>query len=237
MGSGSQRFCLLTVGRAGSTSLMTRLEQFPDIAVPNKNLACFNNELLHPDHALKYAKRYSEMCGCPIRNGDELIDCFYAHNAGSAFAGFKSMPNRHGDLKAFTGRADIRFITLTRQDIASTVASFLMAASTGIWRRQGGPHPLKWRFQTARDARSALQNLEYVRLSESQLRLIPNAIRLTYEELCAPGFCSAELEDYFGRPIRLENPKPPTFAGEYLENWEEFRDFIEAAGRGVPGNS
>ena len=230
MGNTPQRFCLLTVGRAGSTSLMTRLEQFPDIAVPNKNLRCTSNELVHPGRVAKYMKRYSEMCGRPIGSQDELIDSFYAFNEGFAFAGFKSMPNRHADLQAFTDRKDIRFITLTRNDITSTVASFLIAASTGTFKREGEPHLLKWRFNPSTDAPRALQTLGYVQRSHSQLRLIPNAIRLTYEDLCAPGFRSAALDAYFGRPISLEHPKPPTFAGDYLENWEEFKAFIEEAG-------
>ena len=51
----ARRFCVPTVGRAGSTSLMDRLERYPDIAVPNKNIAI----------------------SCPqSKTPEQLIDCF-----------------------------------------------------------------------------------------------------------------------------------------------------------------
>lgn len=231
MSDQTKKFCVLTVGRAGSTSLMNVLECFPDIAVPNKNIPCVDNELVHPKRVQEHLKRYSALCGAPITSPDQLIDCFFAHNAAFAYAGFKTMPNRHKNLAAFVARPDIRFITLKRQDIASTVASFLLAMKTDSWRRFGEPPQTTWKFVAAQDGPPARNNLTYILHSLAQLSRVPNAIRLTYEELCDPHFHSPALDDFFGRPIKLDDPKPPTSASTYVENWDEFRAFIDEASR------
>ena len=230
-----QRFCVLTVGRAGSTSLMNRLASFPDVAVPGRNLTCVDQELLHPKRVREYMAGYSRLCGTLITRPRELIDRFFELNSGAAYAGFKSMPDRHPDLEEFVARPDIRFITLTRRDIASTVASFLTAQSTDSWRRFGEPQQAHWRFESSRDSDRVLANLGYIQQSEEQLRRIPRAIRLSYEELCDPGFCCPPMDDLFGRPVRLEDPKPPTSAASYVDNWEEFRDFVEREYRRLSG--
>ncbi len=226
MGDETKRFCVLTVGRAGSTSLMNVLEKFPDVAVPNKNIPCVDNELFHPKRVQAHMQRYAELCGTPITGQRQLIDCFFAHNAGMAYAGFKTMPNRHKNFGAFTARKDIRFITLTRRDIPSTVASFLLAMKTDSWRRFGEPQPVTWKFVAAQDGRQALSNLAYVHESLDKVSRVPNAIHLAYEDLCDPAYRCAALDDFFGRPIRIENPKPPTSGSAYVENWDEFCAFI-----------
>ena len=228
-----KKFCVLTVGRAGSTSLMTVLEKSPDIAVPNKNISCVDNELVHPKNVQEYAKKYSELCGKPIATPDELIDGFFAHNASAAYAGFKTMPNRHKNLRAFAARTDIQFITLVRQDVASTVASFLLAMKTDSWRRSGEPQQARWKFDVQQDGPAARSNLAYVLGSLAQLGQVPNAIRLTYEDLCDPKFHSPALDGFFGRPVKLDNPRPPTSASEYVENWEEFKAFMKEAYRNL----
>ncbi len=37
-----RKFCVLTVGRAGSTALLGRLARYPDIALPGKNIECID---------------------------------------------------------------------------------------------------------------------------------------------------------------------------------------------------
>ena len=86
---------MLTVGRAGSTSLMDALEKFPDIALPNKNIPCPDNELFHPLRVQAYMRQYAALCGTPIARPRELMECFFARNDAMAYAGFKTMPNRH----------------------------------------------------------------------------------------------------------------------------------------------
>ncbi|MGZ8246317.1 hypothetical protein [Methylomagnum sp.] len=34
------------------------------------------------------------------------------------------------------------------------------------------------------------------------------------------------MDDFFARPIRLENPKPPLHGSEYVANWPEFHEFL-----------
>lgn len=224
-----QRFCVLTVGRAGSTSLMYYLEKFEDIGVPSKNIPCPDNELVHHQRLAEHLKQYSVLCGRPLTNQSALIEAFFDCNEHFPFAGFKTMPNRHSDLAAFTAREDIQFITLTRSDIASTAASFLVAMETGSWRRSGEPQPKKWLFKRARHEGPLLENLAYIHRSHVALSGIPRAIALTYEQLCSPDFSNPALDQFFGRKIKMENPKKPTSGRSYVKNWDEFKIFIEGS--------
>jgi hypothetical protein len=106
------------------------------------------------------------------------------------------------------------------------VASFLTAMKTDSWRRSGGPQDASWKFVAAQDGRPARGNLAYVEASNAKLDAVPNAIRLAYEDLCDPTYGSHELDDFFGRPVRIENPKPATSGAAYVENWEEFCAFL-----------
>lgn len=225
----AHRFCVLTVGRSGSTSLMNFLGSSPDIALPSGDIDCVDNELLHPERAAQYAQEYAKLCKLPVRTPDELIECFYRHHAGSKYVGFKSMPNRHQDFHAFSLRSDIQFITLVREDVASTVASFQVAMKTGSWRRFGEPQPARWVFEPVRDGQRVLGNLGYVLRSNAALRQIPKAIALTYETLCDPAFNNEALNRYFARQISIDNPRPPTHGGSYVENWDEFCNFLGEA--------
>jgi hypothetical protein len=221
-----KRFCVLTVGRTGSTSLMNALGKFSDIVVPRKNMPRIGDELFHPKKLHARMKRYAELCGVPIVSAHRLMECFFAYNAGTGYAGFKTMPNWHMNFDAFVARDDIQFITLTRRDVPSTVASFLMAIRTNAWQRFGEPQPVTWTFVASRDGKRVLGNLAYVRQSLTRLSRVPNAIALAYEDLCNAAYRNEALDDFFGRPIRIENPKPPTSGRAYVENWDEFCAFI-----------
>lgn len=216
----------MTVGRCGSTALMRVLQACPDIATPDKNLACIDNELLHPERVRRYAQEYAALTQTEITTPGQLMRAFYRHNGGFAYAGFKSMPNRHRHFQHFVAAPDIRFITLIRRDIHSTVASFLVAMLTGGWRRDGGAQSVRWTFDPEQHGSMAASNLQYVLNSIRQIERIPNRIALVYEDLCREDFHSPELDDYFARPIRLENPKPPLHGGEYVANWPEFHEFL-----------
>lgn len=211
----------MTMGRSGSTSLMKALTRHSDIAGPSKNVASDDEELLRPAAAWRYAQEYSALCGRLIATPNELIESFFALNRGCAYAGFKSMPQRHDDYAQFIARDDIQFITLDREDLPSTVASFLLAERTGAWRRAGEAPPARWTFRSEDRLRVA-QLVEYVLLVRQRLAEIPRAIHLTYEQLCDPQFSHAPLDGFFDRPIRLPDPRPATHASTYTENWEEF---------------
>lgn len=232
---GLQKFCVLTVGRAGSTALMNRLARESDIALPGKNIDCIDQELAHPARVQAHAAAFARLCGVPISTVEQLIDCFFAANAGSAYAGFKTMPNRHHDYDRFVRRSDIRFITLSRRDVASTVASFVVAMATDSWRRNGGAQTARWTFDPKRDGAAVAGNLRYVLNSMAQLETVPAAIALAYEDLCDPKFASSSLDAFFGRPIRLDDPKPPTSGRSYVANWAEFCAFVEEVRKVAPG--
>lgn len=227
-----QRFCVLTVGRAGSTWLMQTLAGFPEVAVPDKLEPCPDNELLHPQRLAGGLAAYSRRLGRPLTGTDELIEGFWAATQEWAYAGFKSMPERHPDFRRFAGREDIRFITLHRRDSLAAAASFVAAKLTGSWERRGGPYPERWTYDPARHRPVLAATLHYVAQANAALASVPNAIRLSYEELCEPGFASAELDGLFGRPVRLAHARPPTPASASLANWEVFAADARVLGGG-----
>lgn len=216
----------MTTGRSGSTALMDCLEAFDDIAVPNKNVDCRDNELLLWRNVLSYVSQYTLLRQQPIADKAGLIEAFWAHNAAVSYAGFKAMPDHFDDFAAFCARHDVRFIVLIRRDIPATVASFMLALERQTWRRQGGQPEERWTF-TRQNAGPTANNIRYLFDSHRALSQVPGAIRLSYEEFCEPGFCNAELEDFFGRRIALEEPRRPTDASGYVTNWDPFRRFVE----------
>lgn len=220
-----KKFILMTTGRAGSTAIMDVLEKHDDIAVPNKQIDCRDNELLNPTTIERIAEFYRRATGATIDSDLTLIDAFFTGNARAAYAGFKSMPNRHRNLQALTETPDIQFITLHRQDLAATVASFIVAIDHGTWRRDGGTQTHRFAFGPEFEKR-ALGHLSYLLASLKVIERIPNAIRLTYEEICSPTFSSQALDAFFGREIKLDTPQPPTDAAHYVDNWHRFSEFI-----------
>lgn len=219
-------FMVSTTGRAGSTALMDKFASYPDIGVPNKQVDCRDNELLHLRFIERYKDYYQEYLDQPIRSEIGLISAFYRANQGGAYAGFKSMVNRHPYLEALTGSREIQIITLRRADPAATVASFIVATRAGTWRRDGGPQQHRLVFDT-RLRQQALAHLEYISQSIRVMSELPGAIRLVYEDLCRPDFVNKELNEYFGPEIQLERPKTPIQPADYVDNWLEFKTFIE----------
>jgi hypothetical protein len=231
----AKKFCVLTEGRSGSTSLLQALARFDDVAVPGKNVASHDDELLNPQHLARYRREYARLCGRDIADAGALVDAFYALNACSAYAGFKSMPVRDRHFAALVARADVQFIALTRRDTLSAAASFAVAHFTGSWRRRGEPYAARWRFEPARHGRWVRGNVAYVRLTHARIAQVPSAIRLSYEELCDGG--TRALDEWFGRAVRLHDAKPPTSGAAVVENWDEFRAFAEQAWREPPARA
>ena len=209
---------------------MDCFERSDDISVPNKNIDCDNNELVHPKREAEHIRLYAALRGKPIADQDELIEAFFDYNDASSYAGFKSMPNRHRNLRAFVQREDVRFITLRRRDVASTSASFMRAADSGTWRRQGEAVGGRWIFDRDNDAARVARNVRYIFDSHVQLAAIPGAFHLFYEDMCNPDGQTPALDamdEFFEAPSRFENPRPPTSAEEYVGNWQEFRAYVE----------
>lgn len=221
-----KKFCVLTIGRTGSTSLMHFLEKFDDIALPSRDTDCIDSELLHPERIQRYMGHYAPYADGPISRPQQLLNAFYAAHKDDAYAGFKSMPNRHPNFAKFISRPDIQFITLVRRDIASTVASFLMAMETGSWRRSGEGMVRSLKFDPSKHAEKVLGNLDYVLRSYAMLECVPKAIKLDYESLCDPKFANPGLNEFFEREIKIDDPKPPTSGESYVENWHEFKTFL-----------
>ena len=221
-----RRFCLLTTGRAGSTALMDAIARAPDVAVPTRQLpACRDHELVHPQTAAGHARRLARLTGRPIRSLTALIEAFFELNADLPYAGFKSMPNRHPDLDDFVRRSDLQVITLLRRDRLATAASFLLALTQGTWRRSGGTPEFELRLDASN--RPLLRdNLAYLHRSERLLEAVPDAIRLSYEDLCEADFAAPGLDRFFGRRIRIEAPRAPIRAQDYVADFAEFEAFV-----------
>lgn len=225
----AQQFCVMTVGRSGSTSLMNYLEQFDDIALPCKDVVdCTDNELLRPDRLIQYQAHYGLLTAKAVNSPKELITAFYHKHEAKAYAGFKSMPNRHDDILSFIANPKVKIISLWREDTASTVASFMKAIETGFWQREGATEKdTKWCFVPTKHATTVLANLQYTMNAITILKNAPNTIKFSYEQLCNPSFSHPELNAFFGREVKIANPKPPTSAETYVENWTEFKAFID----------
>jgi hypothetical protein len=222
----SKKFCLITPGRSASTALMNVLEGFDDVAVPNKNIDCPNNELIQQRKVKQYRQLYFELTNIPINSNPDLINQFFEYNQDYPYTGFKTMPMRHKDDPEFMRRSDIQFIILVREDIPSTVASFITARRRNTWNRTGGKSNEKFHVGGI-DKLMVWGNIGYIRSSLKALTKIKDAIHITYEDLCSPGFSNSELNEFFGREIKLDRPVTPTSGNDYIENWEKFKLFVE----------
>jgi len=221
-----KRFIILTSGRAGSTSLIDALARFDDIAVPSKQIDCVDNEIFHPRLTRQYAQQYQELSGMPVKDELSLVEAFFKSNESTDYAGFKSMPNRHQCLPQIANDGKIKIITIVRKDLASTVASFIIAIDKNTWRRKGGKQKNRFTFGPKYEER-AFSHLAYIVQAQRLFESMPNCIHLWFEDLCSPGFCNEELNDFFQRPVKLEKPRPPIPGSGYVNNWVEFSAFID----------
>lgn len=222
----AKNFCVMTMGRTGSTSLVHALRPFADIMLPSRLFTdCVDEELIYPESAADRRKTFGEMTGVSLASDVEFIDAFYQHYADADYVGFKSMPQRHPDYDKFVRRNDIFFIALTRYDLPSMVASFQLANQRGTWRRNGEAVEQQWTF-TPESMQDIQNHLRYILKMNDRLAQIPNALHLKYEDICSPGFENAALDEFFGRPIRIANPRGSTSASSYVTNWEEFQRFV-----------
>ena len=227
-------FCILTTGRSGSTSLINALAAQSDIITLDKLTESPDNELLHPEWVSRYVQHFQPDYEQKIATELQLIDAFF--NAASKqqgnFAGFKSMPNRHRQLAALIQHPKIQIITLVRNDLASTVASFLMAMQKGTWRRDGEIQNNRLVF-TDNMQQQAFGNLQYIVNAEHTLKNIKNAIHLQFEDLCDNKFTHPALDRFFQRPVRLISPKKPVSAQTYVENWTQFKNFVDVQAKRI----
>jgi len=221
-----RRFCLLTSGRAASTSLMQALAAHADIGVPEKQLKCPNNEIYSFMRADRYWAAYTLLAGFPVHDELSLAAAFYASNQTMPFAGFKTMPNRHRHLQRMINEHDIQVITLVRRDIASTIASFIAATDSGVWVRAGETQTHRFHFGREHERRVD-SHLSYLVQCLRLFTQIPGVIALDFETLCDKTFSDTKLDGYFKRPIHLTSPLTPIDGSHYVENWPSFTRYIQ----------
>ena len=204
---------------------MQVIEGLENVAVPSKNIECANNELLHPRFVDTYKRKFEDLCHCKINTNQELVEQFFSYNKDYDYAGFKSMPVRDGISPGLFDRQDITFIVLTREDILSTVASFVAANRSNSWDRKGGKRSRQVRIRLF-DTLMVLGNTFYLRRNVEMIKKIKNPINITYEDLCNPEYHNSALDQFFNEPISLRNPNPPTLGSDYVENWGGFSKFV-----------
>lgn len=224
-------FCLLSTGRAGSTALMRAIGRHPDIATPPANA-----ELLNPRLRIQFTDYVKRLGGDPTDDSAEaLLEAFLRLHSSASYIGFKLLPLQLRSFERLVRDPGIQFIVLTRRDLVSHVASWFVARRYDTFR-VGTQSVVKqitfgteWRDDLRRHIRMIQKNV-------AAMAQVKDAIRLEYEDLCAPGFSCAALNDYFGRSIALESPHPPTDARHYVQDWEHFAEFVhhEAALTGAP---
>ncbi len=215
-----RKFCVITTGRAGSTSFMDALAVHDDIAVPGKQVDSHDHEILRLRNPVRYWRSYAALSGLPVTDELSLVRAFYHSNSGAQFAGFKTMPNRHRFLRQLFDEHGMQMICIYRRDVASTIASFIAAKDAGSWRRSGEPQPHRVRFRGHLVAR-ADAHLNYPAKGIELFSHLPGAIKLAFEDLCEPDFADVALERYFERPVRLLSPRPPVNGSSYVENWPQ----------------
>ena len=220
-----KKFCVVTTGRSGSTSFMKAFEKFDDIAVPNKNLVCPDNELLNFRRIKEHKKSMSKLVNNSIKSREELIKYFFDYNNAFSYVGFKLLPPFEKYTKFFQ-REDIKFIYLKRDDLPSTVASSFFAIKYKTWKRSGEKHNVKERIKGFDKLLVRKITREHYR-SKEILDTIPTAIQIRFEDLCQPDFLNTELDGFFNRHIKLDNPKPPLSGAEYIDNWEWFKQYVK----------
>lgn len=219
-----KKFIVLSSGRAGSTSFIDALARFDDVMVPSKQIDCIDNEIFHPKSIKRYRQEYQSLSGIPVHDELSLIDAFYKSNENAAYAGFKSMPQRHQCLSAISG--EVKIVTISREDIASTVASFIVAIDYNTWRRSGGKQKNRFVFGPKYEER-AFSHLAYIVETQKLFDSMSNCIHIKFEDICKSDFSNNELNDFFQRPIKLHKPKPPVSGKNYVSNWAGFTEFIE----------
>ena len=220
----AKRFCVVTTGRCASAALFQSLERYNDIMTPTKQMGGGNRELLHDRDLAERCEQYSDLVGETVDNQDQLIKAFYQSNETMAYSGFKTLYNFVDDWEKFT-QLDVQWIVLTRDDLASQIASFMLALKSKNWETIQTPAERSWSFLYAERRRIKAFGLEIIK-HEKIIKQLP-AIKLTYEQLAQVGFANTELNDYFGRVIQLQYPRSATKASDYVVNWDLFSQFVQ----------
>lgn len=216
----AKRFCLVSPGRAGSTSLMRAFSAHRDIAVPGGN-----GELLNPRLRKEFADFVARKTGLAPDSPHALLEQFFAAGESAAYAGFKLIPLQYHEFDGLLQRTDIQFIVLTRKDLPSLVASWFIAKRFDTFRL-GSRAVVKqitfgseWQADLRRHIKTIVGNLD-------RIGRISGAIRVEYEDMCKPAFACTDLDSYFGRRIVLRDPRPATDARDYVRDWENFSQFV-----------
>ena len=225
-----KRFIVLTTGRSGSTSLIKALEAYQDVIVPNKQIRCFDNELLNPSVVKEHVSIYQKLASKRIENDVDLSRVFFESVRTGNYVGYKSNPSTHSDIPRLISELDVQFINLYRLDVPATIASYLVAKKFNTWRRSGEKQQIIVNYSDRLNP-DILHFVNAISLNHHKMSKVRGAIELHYEDLCNPDHENPRLNNFFGRQIKISEPKPPIHVSEYVRNWEEFSEFINSSYR------
>lgn len=225
MGDVCKKFIVLGTPRTGSESFVKALQQVAGLTTPANSTDLKQSELLNPRFISNFTSIYSLKFGIQLLTQSELINAFYSVNSSSPYAGFKTFYSHVQGFSALTLQPDIQFIVLMRQNVASTLASLMVALDRGCWGRQGESHKSAWRLRSDRIPQlKALVERHHEAMSA--LIEVPNAIVVRYEDLCCEDFSDSRLDSFFGQRIAFVNPRPPVSGESYVVNWDDFRSHV-----------
>ena len=220
----AKKFCVLTTGRCGSRAFFRALEQHTNIISPTKQIGAGSRELLHHDHIKERYTQYSELVKRQVKTQSELIEAFYESNETVEYSGFKTLYHFVDDWEDFLKR-DLQWIILTREDLASQIASFRLALKTTDWINEDPKRSRHWSFLHSET--NHVKALGNDILKQQKILSQIEGIHITYEQLTKPNFSNSKLNEFFGAPIQLIDPQGPTSAEDYCLNWLTFKQFVD----------
>jgi hypothetical protein len=220
----SRTFIVAAVPRSGSTFLVKRLAEISQAWVPDVN----HYELFNP---------YEKLFNCAVLHLDSasevgMLDEFF-RRSNQLYAGFKTIPGFHAEWPVISARSDIQFITLTRRDFLSCLASYVVSDRCFRWeqpsREQLNGQPLVFRELYATEERltsSLGATLAYLLFNYRALETLdthPQTISLATEDLLENNATSDRLSEFFGNPVRFDGFQAPTHYSECFADYFYYR--------------
>lgn len=215
----TKRFLVVGHPRSGSTFLIERLVRAADADAP----------LVNHKELFNLYERLFNTCVLQLDGSTELgmLRSFFARST-KQFAGLKTIPSFHREWASVAAVPDLQFITISRKDVLSSIASILVSENTRIWDRtareqlDGRPGNFGHWFRDRREQEMVLGDLInrflFDTRSIEQLNARPTTIALTCEELVGDTFRSEQLDEFFGQRMSLRGFRQPT---DYRECFED----------------
>jgi LPS sulfotransferase NodH len=229
-----KRFLVVGHPRSGSTFLIQRLARAVGADTPFVN---------HEELFNVYERLFN---GLTLQlDGSSEVGMLQAFLARSTkrIAGLKTIPSFHREWNDIVNIVDLQFITISRRDVLSSIASMLLSEKTHCWEKsareqlEGQKRQFSEWFRDRRHQEMVLGEmlnrfLFSLRALE-QLNARSSTISLYCEDLAGGRFESKQINEYFEQSIVLRGFKSATNYRECFEDADLFRDTVIAFLRSV----